>query len=169
MEQDVKTYEYLFKKYWKAVFHYCNKILKDDSEAAKDVAEEAFIKMWLHMPKFESEENVKAFVYIVAKNNCFNLLQQIQRRGKDHKEISRTTEYFEEIDFDIINAEVISYVYNSLHLLPPQCGETIRLFLKGHTSNEIAAKMKITRKTCLNQKLKGISILNKLVKLKFDI
>ena len=143
-----------------------------DSDLAKDMAEESFIKAWEKYDKFESEENAKAFVYIVAKNKCINQLAAIKR----HFTQSIDLDIFEELlldkpiyDFDIIEAEVITFIKEQIETLPPARRESIKLFMKGLDWHEVGKQLGCSPKTALNQKRTAVKYLRNLVKLKFDI
>lgn len=158
---DVGTFSKVYRTLYPAIYHFCNKLVADESEA-KDIASETFIKVWHKRSDLVSYENIKAFAYIVARNACFNHLQSMQRKGRSHKEILYLNSNDEEqlINFEMINADVIQELHFQIEQLPPQCGLVFKLmFFKGKNSSQVAEEMGITRKTVLNQKLKAIALL----------
>lgn len=172
MQHPLPPYEVLFKKYWKEIFYFCRKRLSGDEDAAKDIAEESFIKAWNAYHKFQSEENAKAFIYIVAKNACVNALQALRR----HNKVDIDLPIFELLIYDgteqdvfIIESEVIAFIHREIKKMPKGMREAIELLMAGYNSTEAAKRSGISRKTILNQKLKAIAHLRKRVKLKFDI
>lgn len=178
MEQSVSSYTVYFNKYYKMVYYYCNRMLKGDEDMAKDIISSVFAKLWDNMHRLEPDRegiktsNVKAFLYICAKNELYNVFQTRKRRRTVNVEIL-PEEYHpldEDMpDFDIINVEVIKFIHASIPTLPPQRGKVMKLLFQGFNSTEIANKCNCTRKTVLNQKLTAIAELKKLIKLKFDI
>lgn len=165
-------FEALYKKYYKEIYHYGAKLLDsshliDSKELSEDYSSEAWVLAYQRWDTFESEYNVKAFVYICVKNRCFNHLQYVTRLNKSHKEILFLSKESELPDYLAINSDVIAFIFSELQKLPPQCQKITELFFKGVSSNEIAAILHITRKTALNQKLKAIGILKQKIILKF--
>lgn len=158
----------MFKKYWKEIFYYCRKKLNDE-DMAKDIAEESFIKMWKDYGKFKNEENAKAFVYICARNACFNLFDRAKRFKYVEVEIISQLPVEPLYDFDIIESDVMAFLLEKIEGLPLECGKAFKLLLAGIDSTTAAKKLGITRKTVLNQKLKAIKILKEQLKLKFGI
>jgi len=166
MEQSTTIYTKLFKMHWRAIYGFVNKRLKDE-DGAKDIAEDCFIKLWANMEKMENENHAKKFLYVCAKNGCFNLEAAMKRHRNEP--ITAVHELLPEPDYEIIEAEVLAFIAEQIELLPPQCKITVKLFIAGVKSDEIGKQMGLTRKTALNQKLKAIGIIREKLKLKFGI
>jgi len=72
--------ELVVRKFRDPMFHHAAYILKDYQEAI-DVTQEVFIKA-LREPRFYDEEfKMKAWLYRVTSNLCFNLVRDRRRRG----------------------------------------------------------------------------------------
>lgn len=165
-------FEALYKTYYKAIFHYCNKFFDSNNvvthrQLAEDFTQEAFVEAYKQWNKFESEPHIKRFLYTVAGNRCRNELQTIRRHSISNKEILYLNSEGELPDYLAINTDVIAYIYDQLENLPPQCSKVMVLFFKEWSSDAIAVYLHITRKTVLNQKLKGIKKLKEQLILKF--
>ncbi len=169
MERNEKLYNQLFKKYWKEILHFSRKKLGDTDEA-KDATEDAFMKMWIHFEKFTDEKNAKSFIYVVARNNCLNILATKKRHPYTPIDFHVEDLLIEmPLDFGVIESEVISFILAEIKKLPISRRQSIELLLAGYNSTEVANKLGKTRKTVLNQKLDVIAHLRNLVKLKFEI
>ena len=167
MEYDKKEYERLFKKYYIALLRYCNKILHD-RDIAEDVTEETFIKVWNKWNELESEQNMKAFAYLCARNACFNINERKGKMPHCPVELHQDSIIFEmSIDFDIIESEVLSFIYKEIEKLPQRQKETIKLYLMGLTTYQVKEKLNCSIKTALNQKLKVIARLKNSVNLRY--
>ena len=70
----------LVRRYREPIFHHASWILKDQEEAI-DVAQEVFIKAMREPRFFEPEFKMKAWLYRVTSNLCFNLVRDRRRRG----------------------------------------------------------------------------------------
>jgi len=51
----------------------------NDSELARDLAQETFIIVWQQLPKFRNESSVGTWIFRIASNNC---LRQIEKEKK---------------------------------------------------------------------------------------
>ena len=69
----------LVRKYREPIFHHAAWILKDWEEAI-DVAQDVFIKAMREPRFFEPDFKMKAWLYRVTSNLCFNLVRDRRRR-----------------------------------------------------------------------------------------
>jgi RNA polymerase sigma-70 factor (ECF subfamily) len=72
------TFETIYKTYWQKVFRLCMGYV-NDIDAAKDLAQETFIKVWKQLPKFRNESSIETWIFRIASNTC---LRQIQKENK---------------------------------------------------------------------------------------
>jgi len=166
-----KPYTLLFKRYWVEIFSYCNKKMHGDEDAANDMAEFAFIKLWDNFENIVSDSHAKRFLYVSARNACCNELMRIQR----HRAVSiESVPALEDIlieepkwDYDAMNAEIMTFIHNEIENLPPMCRRVVKLFIEGINSKEVGKRLHITQKTALNQKLTGIGKIKERLKLRY--
>lgn len=50
--------------------------LLDNAEDAKDAIQEIMLKLWVKRDKLENHPNVKAFVFLTARNHCLDSLRK---------------------------------------------------------------------------------------------
>lgn len=179
MERSVKEYSQYYKELWPAIYHFANKILVDEAKAA-DVAQRSFLKAWENYEKYTHREHLKAALYIMTRNDCYNELQAMKRRpqcnidaitstGKED-EFGLITLHQADEDFAFINAEVFVCLAEGVETLPPECKRTFKLFWNGDgNSTQVAKDLGVTRKTVLNQKLKAIKLLREWLQKKMGI
>jgi RNA polymerase sigma-70 factor (ECF subfamily) len=72
------NFETIYKTYWQKVFRLCMGYA-NDTDAAKDLAQETFIKVWKQLPKFRNESSIGTWIFRIASNTC---LRQIQKDKK---------------------------------------------------------------------------------------
>ena len=72
------NFETIYKTYWQKVFRVCMGYA-NDTAAAKDLAQETFIKVWKQLPKFRNESSIGTWIFRIASNTC---LLQIQKDKK---------------------------------------------------------------------------------------
>ncbi|GGG59725.1 DNA-directed RNA polymerase sigma-70 factor [Bizionia arctica] len=51
----------------------------NDTDSAKDLTQETFIKIWQQLPKFRNESSIGTWIFRIASNTC---LRQIQKENK---------------------------------------------------------------------------------------
>lgn len=72
------NFETIYKTYWQKVFRLCMGYA-NDTDAAKDLAQETFIKVWKQLPTFRNESSIGTWIFRIASNTC---LRQIQKDKK---------------------------------------------------------------------------------------
>lgn len=72
------NFETIYKTYWQKVFRLCMGYA-NDTAAAKDLAQETFIKVWKQLPNFKNESSIGTWIFRIASNTC---LRQIQKDKK---------------------------------------------------------------------------------------
>lgn len=56
----------------------------NDTDAAKDLTQETFTKIWKQLPNFRNDSSVGTWIYRIASNTC---LRQIQKDNKMPKSV----------------------------------------------------------------------------------
>jgi RNA polymerase sigma-70 factor (ECF subfamily) len=54
----------------------------NDSDLAKDLAQETFIKVWQNLPKFRNESSVGTWIFRIAVNTCLGQLRKDKKMPK---------------------------------------------------------------------------------------
>jgi RNA polymerase sigma-70 factor (ECF subfamily) len=72
--------EWVVRKYREPIFHHAAWILKDWQEAI-DVSQDVFIRAMRERRFFDDDFKMKAWLYRVTSNLCFNLVRDRRRRG----------------------------------------------------------------------------------------
>jgi RNA polymerase sigma-70 factor (ECF subfamily) len=72
------NFETIYETYWQKVFRLCMGYA-NDTDAAKDLAQETFINVWKQLPKFRNESSIGTWIFRIASNTC---LRQIQKDKK---------------------------------------------------------------------------------------
>jgi len=124
---------------------------------AEDVVMEAFVKLWERFGNFDTEYKAKAFLMITIKNQCINI---VKRRVST----CELVDIEDESNLMVIDAEVIASLHRHIESLPEKQKNVVKLFLKGLTYKEVAAKLGVKEKTVLNQRYLSICDLKRKIK-----
>ena len=126
------NFETIYKTYWQKVFRLCMGYA-NDTAAAKDLAQETFIKVWKQLPTFRNESSIGTWIFRIASNTC---LRQIQ---KDKKMLK--SELPLEIKDEILNTNIekdIQLLYQYISELQEVERIIISLELEDMNQKEIA-------------------------------
>lgn len=121
----------LYEIYWDKIFRLCMGYV-NDSDQAKDLAQETFITVWEKLSTFRNEANIGTWIFRIATNTC---LSQI----KNHKKI-----YSEELSDNLVEVneetldEEIKMLYHYISEFPELDRIIISLELEGIKQSEIS-------------------------------
>ena len=63
---DHDSYETLFRLYYAKFVNFADAIIKDRN-AAKDIVQEAFIKVWVNRAKLDENQMLQNYIYVIVK------------------------------------------------------------------------------------------------------
>lgn len=152
----------LFALYYRSLVYFADSIIKNRNEA-EDIVVEGFVKVMQKTKDFESLANIKAFLYVVTRNACYNYLKFLKVDARSQKELQYLHDPVAEVpgtDFAMMDTEIIGAIMEEVENLPPQCRQVFKyLFLQRMTTQEIADLMGLSVKTVRNQKARAIQLL----------
>jgi RNA polymerase sigma-70 factor (ECF subfamily) len=67
--------EELVRRYFRQVFLFAKTFVKQDQEA-EDITQEAFVKAWKNLKKFDPEKKFKTWLFQITKNTCIDYLRK---------------------------------------------------------------------------------------------
>ena len=73
---DKESYRLLFNILYPSMCLFAKKFI-DDYDDAEDITQEVFIELWHQRTKFESFNQIKAFLYLSVKNRCMNFKKHL--------------------------------------------------------------------------------------------
>lgn len=156
--RDEQAFELLFRKYFPRLCAFSNKFLNDPEEA-REVVQEAFMKIWETSEEIDPEESIKAYLYKITRNLSINKLRR-------RKIISRYTEIYKIVYIDnhelsglesLLGKELEENVALSVNNMPEKCRKIYELNrVEGLKYREIAELLKISVKTVEAQMSKAL-------------
>jgi RNA polymerase sigma-70 factor, ECF subfamily len=112
-----------------------------DREAAEDVTQEVFIKVWRALPGFDGRASMSTWIYTIARNASFSALPA--RRPQSSLSDPEVMEAVEAID-SVPSADVIvdrAAILRLVDQLPTKQRQVIMLFYMEEQSHEDVAAM----------------------------
>lgn len=155
-----KGFAYFFHIQYEPLCYFAFNILHH-KEAAEDVVEESFIKLWQNRARIRHSSVIKSYLYTSVKNACIDLI----RRKKTFSGFAETTKFISEkhetsVLNKIISAEVINEIHQAMNTLPPKMAKVFRmLYVEGKGYQEVADELKVSIHTIRHQKARAIILL----------
>ena len=125
-------FETIYKTYWQKVYRICMGYV-NDTDAAKDLAQETFVKVLQQLHNFRNEAAIGTWIFRIASNTC---LRQLQRDKKIVKS-ELPTELKEEVIETTIEKKV-QILYRCISELKEVDRIIISLELEDMNQKEIA-------------------------------
>ena len=155
-------FDHFFTAYYLPLTYFAQGFLKT-RDAAEDVVEDSFIKLWERRSLLESTAAIRAYLYTTVRNACIDLLRREKRKVIYLHEAARTADTEEvPVLHRMIAAETMHRLYAAIDTLPPKCRRVFEMFYMEEKSlNEIAEELGIAVTTVISQKKRALELLRK--------
>ena len=146
---DERALKYLFDQYNKSLVYYAISLIGQAQEA-EEIVSECFNKLWQHRERLKTPVNIKAYLYAIVRNDCFNYLLLKKRTRKKNEQLTSVLQQQDILTLET-ETELLERIYRQAQQLPGRCKCVFLLFYKeGKTKTEIACQLGITVKTVRN-------------------
>jgi len=155
-----QVFEQVFKSHFKALHAYAFTILKDE-DAAEDIVQQVFYKLWERREQTEINQSVSAYLYRMVYNDSLNFIKH-QKVKAAHQSYTRHTmnEGAEHISKRLVAKELSEKIQIALNKLPEQCRTIFQMSrFEELKYKEIADKLNLSVKTIENQMGKALKIM----------
>lgn len=133
---DLEAFEHILSFFEKAIYNYCLRILKN-SQNAKDVTQDTFIKVYTHRKSIDPEKNIKTWIFTIATNTAYDFIRSKKRKNEtslddDNETISSFEAYYPK-------EGLVSDVDKALEQINPEYKKVLLLYYQqGFDYKEIA-------------------------------
>lgn len=131
----------LFDEYYEALVEFATQLIIHNREA-HHIVQETFIRLFGMRERFDTDNDIKAFLYITVRNTCFTYLKQ-------EKEEEGTGEWTivpsVSVDYEDQRAALLLKMHEQVALLPEPEQTVFRLLYYDHRSiPSVAEQLKLT-------------------------
>jgi RNA polymerase sigma-70 factor (ECF subfamily) len=155
-----KAYELVFKAYYGPLMVFSTKLCDDDKEG-EDIVMGVFQALFQRHKRFNSEEHIKAFLYISARNRCLNFLKARKKHAVGSIEQAERLQDDTLLVYEYeIRAEIVAAIHTAIESLPDQCRHIFKLlYYEERKPTEVAEQLQISVNTVYVQKSRAVSML----------
>lgn len=158
-KKDEKAWKLLFDSFYIPLCRHSLRIVQDD-DAAKDVVQETFIRLWNNDVIFENNKGMIAYLYRAVSNNSLKYLRDKNTEEEQLKKWQEENELSEEYFSSVVREEVYRKLGDLLNRLPEERRKIMLLSLKGMSGKEIAQTLGITIHTVKQQKYRAYKFIH---------
>ena len=129
-----------------------------DVEAAEDVVQECFMKLWEKLEQGTAVDNRRVYLYMTVRNRC---LDDLKKKGLPTESLKPNDTYGIIDDDDAQErAQTEARMWTALDSLPPKCREVFILSKRdGLKYEEIAEELGLSVNTVRNQISKALKMI----------
>lgn len=151
--EDMKAYGQLFELLSGGLFRFTCSLVRSN-EVAEEIVSDVFIKLWQIRDRLPEIENLKVYLYTIAKNFSLNYLTKHYKNtvvSLDELDVGTVIELNGPAEM-CISADLIQQIRRVIGQLPPQCRLIFQLVKEdGLKYKEVAAVLEISPLTVRNQ------------------
>ena len=157
-EGQEKAYDYIFRKYYKALCAQANMYV-NDLDFSQSLVQDCFIRFWEKRQKAPDIENLGSYLSFMVRNKCIDHLRKVQHlKLADHSNIEEVDT--SESDTLLLSREFEEQFIGALTLLPERCRIAFEYSrFENMTYLEIASKMGISIKAVEGLMSRSLKIL----------
>jgi RNA polymerase sigma-70 factor (ECF subfamily) len=142
--------------------------LTGNREEAEEITSETFVKLWRLHARFSRLENIKAFLYITARNSCIDYIRSAKKVAGEMVDYNYTLseEDLSSFEQEVIEAELLEKIFKEIESLPAMCRKVVKMsFVDLLNNEEIARQLQLNLQTVKNHKSRALNRLRSAIKL----
>jgi RNA polymerase sigma-70 factor (ECF subfamily) len=147
----------LFNAWYVPLCQYIRTLIADPV-SAEEIASEAFLKTWKYRARFCSADDIRAYLFTVARRDAVKWIQQKQKmpRLEALPELSAATTEL----LPLLHHEIQTSIRNAIQTLPKRCRQVFELlYIEDKNVDEVASSLLISPYTVRAQKARGLNLL----------
>lgn len=149
----MRAYEELYNRFFDGLHRFTFSFVKSN-EVAEEVVSDVFIKIWQIRNRLSEVENLKVYLYTIARNFSLNYIQRTYKHppvSLDELDVMPVVEMGNPEEM-LISAETLRSLRQVIQELPPQCRLIFQLVKEeGLRYKEVADILQVSPLTVRNQ------------------
>jgi RNA polymerase sigma-70 factor (ECF subfamily) len=151
MDKDPAAFNEVYDKLYRRLLFFAKSLI-GNTEEARDIVSDSFIKMWAQQKMFSNMAHLQVYFYTVIKNACIDYLRRDKLRTKIENQLVQAGNLTENvIERKYQEAELIQILYERINQLPDRMQQVFKLtYLEGYSRTEIAQMLNLSENTVRN-------------------
>lgn len=154
----------VYYHFYRDIFYFCRRLL-DSREDAQDITSTCFINLFQKNKDFNSLINIKAFLYISARNQSLDLLRKRKTASTHQKSLAHAMQSSYSHVNDELDVLQLKTIEESIKKLPPRSRQVIELlFIRGKKYKEVAETLNISVRAVTESRQRGLTLLREMLR-----
>lgn len=151
MDKDPAAFNEVYDKLYRKLFFFAKSLI-GNTEEARDIVTESFIKLWAQKSTFSNMGHLQVYFYTVIKNACIDYLRRDKLRTKIEYQLIQSGALTENaIERKYQEAQLIQLLYERINRLPERMQQVFKLtYLEGYSRAEVAQMLNLSENTIRN-------------------
>lgn len=153
------AFQHFMKRHLRALTFHAYRICRNQ-QVAEEIVADAFSKLWQRRSHFETESNIKSFLYISAKNAGLDYVRSAYNRNRSQLvELDEALQLGEQDPLTrMIHSELVRALVEEIDKLPARQSQVFRMaYLEGYSTAEICDALGITANAVFLAKKKAMA------------
>lgn len=152
-----------FEDFFIPVCRFVERYIREE-EAATDIAQEVFVKVYERWGEFETIDHARAFLYTIARNLALDDLKHKKAQDNYIQSFPENNETVEHAFLkEVTRQETFRILYSAIDHLPAQTRQVILYSLEGLSVQEVGDRMGISANTVKTLKKNAYASLRNLL------
>ena len=158
---DATAFSELFYKYYKPLYQFAGRFVKD-AQSAENIVQEIFVNLWLNRNTLNIKSNLKIYLFSSVKNQSLNYLAKQKRIDALEQKIEGQKLTENSVEENYLKKEWRQAVLQAIDRLPQQCRQVYTMKRYNDLKySEIAEILNISVNTVKTQMKRAIKSLFK--------
>lgn len=148
----------IYNRYFSSLRYFSQRLTCRKQEA-EDIAIETFVKLYRLCGNFENVANIRAFLYVTARNACYDYLSRVHRQPVPEKDAYTGHDSYtikDELDMTV----VLKAVVQAVESLPEEYGKVFKMaYIQGLKTTAIARLLALSEQTVRGYRRRSIKML----------
>lgn len=152
----------LYQRYSGRIYGNLLKLVKD-REAAQELLQELFVKIWENRRMIRIESSFSAYLFATSRHMVYNYMRHLLVAQKAEARLARTqSELYQHVEEGVRYRELEESIRKAIEALPPQRQRIYRLCkLEGKSYDEVSSMLGISTATINDHIVKATRFLKK--------
>jgi RNA polymerase sigma-70 factor (ECF subfamily) len=155
------AYAYFFVRHHEGIYNYIRN-MSADAEAAKDLSQDVFKRLWDLRRNINSAQHLAAYIYVMARHLFLEQLRKLKVMSHAARELAYTAAMEENMnsELEIVCHRVLAEMKTAMQKLSAKRKLVLRLlYIKGLDINAVAQQLRLSPQTVRNHKAQATAIL----------
>lgn len=155
---DERAFRKAYEEFFYPLSYFAGKLLNNQPEG-EEIASDSLRKLMQLHPNFNTLADIRAFLYVTARNNCYDVLRSRARAPREASLEDESIIDKEELVLNlIIKTEVMEELYREIEGLPEKRRTVFKLYyLEGLKIGEIASRLGTNADVIRSTKSKAVA------------